>query len=222
MQINEHGHVIDIPEVVTREHQLEYHHRPKGIGDHIAHGLVKFAAFFADAFFANRYGHRAVVLETVAAVPGMVGGMMQHFRSLRHLEQDRGWIHVLLSEAENERMHLMVFTRIARPTMFERLIIVAAQMVFGLSYFLIYVLSTRTAHRLAGYLEEEAIESYTSYLKGVAAGTHKNVPAPDFAIHYWSLSPDARLYDVIVATRQDEMMHRDINHGLADKLRQHQ
>src|SRR3989338_11181131 len=208
--------------IIVSEHQVFFHYKPHGLRDTVAYGLVRFALWVADTFFRERYGHRAVVLETVAAVPGMVGGMMQHFRSLRHLEQDRGWIHVLLSEAENERMHLMVFTRIARPTMFERLIIVAAQMVFGLSYFLIYVLSTRTAHRLAGYLEEEAIESYTSYLKGVAAGTHKNVPAPDFAIHYWSLSPDARLYDVIVATRQDEMMHRDINNGLADKLRQHQ
>jgi ubiquinol oxidase len=71
--------------------------------------------FFADTFFAKRYGHRAVVLETVAAVPGMVGGVLQHLRALRRMEGDRGWIHLLLDEAENERMHLMTFIQIAQP-----------------------------------------------------------------------------------------------------------
>lgn len=41
--------------------------------------------FFADAFFSKRYGSRAVVLETVAAVPGMVGGALQHLRALRRM-----------------------------------------------------------------------------------------------------------------------------------------
>ena len=68
--------------------------------------------FFADTFFARRYGHRAVVLETVAAVPGMVGGALQHLQSLRLLEGDHGWIRTLLDEAENERMHLMSFIRL--------------------------------------------------------------------------------------------------------------
>jgi len=35
--------------------------------------VTKFLRLFADTFFAKRYGHRAVVLETVAAVPGMSG-----------------------------------------------------------------------------------------------------------------------------------------------------
>ena len=45
--------------------------------------------FFADAFFSKRYGSRAVVPETVAAVPGMVGGT-QYLRALRLMESDRG------------------------------------------------------------------------------------------------------------------------------------
>jgi Alternative oxidase len=32
----------------------------------------------------------------------------RHFRSLRTLERDRGWIATLLEEAENERMHLLL------------------------------------------------------------------------------------------------------------------
>ena len=58
-------------------------------------------------FFKKKYGHRAVVLETVAAVPGMVAGM------LLHLKYDKGWIKILLDEAANERMHLMTFIKIA-------------------------------------------------------------------------------------------------------------
>ena len=47
----------------------------------IALSMAKFFRFFADTFFAQRYGHRAVVLETVAGVPGMVAGMWLHFKS---------------------------------------------------------------------------------------------------------------------------------------------
>ena len=47
------------------------HQAPKDIHDRIALRTVKFMRVFADAFFSKRYGHRAVVLETVAAVPGM-------------------------------------------------------------------------------------------------------------------------------------------------------
>jgi ubiquinol oxidase len=55
----------------------------------------------------RRYGCRTMMLETVAVVPGMVGGMLLHLRSLRRFEHSGGWIRVLLEEAENERMHLM-------------------------------------------------------------------------------------------------------------------
>jgi len=159
-----------------------------------------------------------VVLETVAAVPGMVGGTLQHLRSLRRIEGDRGWIHTLLEEAENERMHLMTFIHIARPTGFERLLILLAQGIFYNFYFLLYLLSPRTAHRVTGYFEEEAVYSYTEYLAGVDNGTHANVPAPKLAIDYWKLGPDARLREVIVAVRADEAHHRDVNHQFANDL----
>ena len=51
------------------------HRTPKNSSDFIAILITKFLRFFADTFFSKRYGHRAVVLETVAAVPGMVAGM---------------------------------------------------------------------------------------------------------------------------------------------------
>jgi ubiquinol oxidase len=194
------------------------HHQANSASDRFAYGLVKFMRLFADAFFANRYGHRAVVLETVAAVPGMVGGALQHLRALRRVEGDRGWIRVLLDEAENERMHLMTFIQIAQPLRLERLLIVLVQGIFFNLYFLLYLLSPSTAHRVVGYLEEEAVHSYSEYLAGVDNGSYANQSAPQIAIDYWKLASDARLRDVILAVRSDEALHRDVNHQFADDL----
>jgi len=194
------------------------HHVPENGRDKLAYLFVKFLRFFADRFFAGRYGHRAVILETIAAVPGMVGGSLQHLKSLRRMESDHGWIRTLLDEAENERMHLMTFITIARPSRFERLLILFVQGAFYNAYFLLYLFSPVTAHRVVGYLEEEAVTSYTTYLAGVDNGTYANIPAPAIAIDYWKLAADARLRDVIIAVRADEATHRDVNHQFANDL----
>lgn len=194
------------------------HHIPNGAGDRLAYGAVKFMRLFADAFFRHRYGHRAVILETVAAVPGMVGGMLQHLKSLRRFQDDRGWIKTLLDEAENERMHLMTFIHVAKPNWLERALIILAQGIFFNGFFVFYVLWPRVAHRFVGYLEEEAVYSYTEYLADIDAGRAENVPAPPIAIDYWKLAPDARLRDVVIAVRLDEAGHRDVNHGLSDEM----
>ena len=197
---------------------LDRHKAPEGISDRIALGIVKFMRVFADAFFSKRYGHRAVVLETVAAVPGMVGGLLQHLKSLRHIREDAGWIRELLDEAENERMHLMTFIHIAQPSVLERGLIMLGQAVFFNTYFFLYLFAPKTAHRVVGYLEEEAVISYTSYLAQLDAGAVENVAAPQLAIDYWALPVDARLREVIIAVRADEARHRDVNHGFADAL----
>ena len=204
-----------------RDAQPEIHYVPAGFSDRFALGFTKLLRFVADTFFAKRYGHRAIVLETVAAVPGMVGGMFTHLTSLRRMRDDQGWIRTLLEEAENERMHLMTFIEIAKPTLFERLVILAAQWVFLVLYSLLYLVSARTAHRVVGYFEEEAVISYTLYLKEIDEGRSPNVPAPAIAIHYWKMAPDATLRDVVLLVRADEAHHRDINHGFASKLGGH-
>lgn len=201
-----------------KEVDLTFHHKPNGFSDKIAFAFVKMLRFFADVFFAKRYGHRAVVLETVAAVPGMVGGMLQHMKSLRKLGNDGEWIKTLLDEAENERMHLITFINIAKPTRIERFAILIVQGVFFNFFFLLYIISSKTAHRIVGYFEEEAVISYTEYLKEIDAGTHENVAAPDVAIKYWNLPEGATLRDVIIAVREDEVNHRDVNHGFADEI----
>ena len=197
---------------------LNQHQIPIGISDHVAYGFTKAMRFFADTFFSGRYGHRAVVLETIAGVPGMVGGTLQHLHSLRNMRSDNGWIHTLLEEAENERMHLMTFIEIAKPNKFERLLIVIAQGIFYNFFFLLYLISAKTAHRVVGYFEEEAVYSYTEYLAGVDSGKYDNVPAPQLAIDYWHLSADAKLRDVIIVVRADEAGHRDVNHTFANQL----
>lgn len=194
------------------------HHKAENFSDYFALACTKFLRFFADTFFAGRYGHRAVILETVAGVPGMVGGTLQHLKSLRRIENDRGWIRTLLDEAENERMHLMTFIEIAKPNSFERFLIILAQGIFYNLFFLLYLVSPKTAHRLVGYFEEEAVFSYTEYLQGVLEGKYENIPAPKIAIDYWHLKKDARLSDVIKAVRKDEMNHRDVNHYFSNQL----
>ncbi|KAL1544372.1 inducible alternative oxidase 2 [Salvia divinorum] len=165
---------------------LHKHHVPRTFIDKVAFRTVKLLRIPTDMFFKRRYGCRAMMLETVAAVPGMVGGMLLHLRSLRKFQQSGGWIKALLEEAENERMHLMTMVELVKPKW------------------------------TVGYLEEEAIHSYTEYLKDIESGAIENVAAPAIAIDYWRLPKNATLKDVITVIRADEAHHRDVNHFASD------
>lgn len=195
---------------------LTKHHAPVTFLDKFAYWTVKILRYPTDIFFQRRYGCRAMMLETVAAVPGMVGGMLLHCKSLRRFEQSGGWIKALLEEAENERMHLMTFMEVAKPNWYERALVFAVQGVFFNAYFVTYILSPKLAHRIVGYLEEEAIHSYTEFLKELDNGNIENVPAPAIAIDYWRLPKDATLRDVVLVVRADEAHHRDVNHFASD------
>ena len=194
------------------------HYQPINLSDRVALFFTKSMRFFADTFFQKRYGHRAVILETVAGVPGMVSGMWTHLTSLRTMKPGYGpKIRSLLAEAENERMHLMTFIEIAKPNAFERFLVLFAQAIFWNMFFVIYVFFPRTAHRIVGYFEEEAVYSYTEYLREIDNGTLPNIAAPKIAIDYWNLSTDATLRDVVIAVRKDEEGHRDANHEFASE-----
>ena len=197
---------------------LTKHFEPKNLSDKIALSFTQFLRFLADTFFKKRYGHRAVVLETVAAVPGMVAGMLLHLKSLRKMKDDKGWIKILLDEAANERMHLMTFIEIAKPTLLERFIIMIAQFIFIILYMIIFIISQRTAHRIVGYFEEEAVISYTEYLNELENGKIQDQAAPEIAINYWNLPLHSTLKDVVKAIRDDEAGHRDVNHSFASIL----
>ena len=191
----------------------------QNISDAFALSMTKFFRFTADTFFAKRYGHRAVVLETVAGVPGMVAGVWMHFKSLRAMKAGYGeQIREMLAEAENERMHLMFFIEIAKPNIFERLLVTSAQIIFGLFYLFMYIFFTRTADRMIGYFEDEAVKSYTEYLELVESGKVPNIDAPDLAIQYYKLGTNAKLSDLIRCVRADEEHHSETNHNYADNL----
>src|SRR6476469_8659115 len=207
--------VVHTPAVVD----LDTHHATRDWSDRIALGITRGLRFLADTFFAKRYGNRAIVLEPVAAVPGMVGAALVHLRCLRWMRDDEGWIRTLMDEAENERMHLMTFIEIARPNWLERALVLVAQAAFFTFFLLLYIVSSRTAHRLVGYFEEQAVISYTQYLEQIDSGKVENVRAPQIALDYWQLPASARLRDVVIAVRADEAEHRDVNHGFAEQLR---
>ncbi len=184
------------------------------ISDSFAKSMTMFFRFIADTFFAKRYGHRAVVLETIAGVPGMVAGVWLHAKSLRKMKT--GWgpkIREMMEEAENERMHLMIFIDIAQPTWLERWIVLLAQFVFIIFYTLLYIFFPKTAHRMIHYFEEEAVVSYTNYLHMISSGQTEDLPAPQIAIEYYGLQGDARLSDVIVKVREDEKHHAKVNYN---------
>ena len=193
--------------------------KPANLSDSFAFGMTKFFRFIADTFFAKRYGHRAVVLETIAGVPGMVAGMLIHLRSLRSMKTGYGpQIREMLAEAENERMHLMFFIEIAKPNAIERLLVISAQAIFMTFYLFMYIFFPKTSHRMIGYFEDEAVKSYTEYLELVKSGVVMNINAPKIAIDYYGLPKNARLSDLIRSVRADEMHHAEVNHNYADNL----
>jgi len=186
------------------------------VSEWFAKSQTKFFRFFADTFFRKKYGHRALVLETVAGVPGMVGGMLTHLKSLRRLERGNGGkIHELLAEAENERKHLMFFMELVQPTFIERTIIVVAQLVFWHYYLILYLLFPKTAHLTTAYFEIEAVRSYTEYLELIKSGEIEDVPCPQIAIDYYELVSDAKLSDMVRFIRWDEARHSDSNFAFA-------
>jgi len=126
------------------------HHVPETLSDRIADGAVRALFSIAGAaLFGRRYGDRVIVLETIAAVPAMVAATVLHLKCLRRMIDDRGWVRAFMDEAENQRAHLMSFVAIARPSTSERLLIAVAQGIFYNADFLLYLISPRTAHRLA-------------------------------------------------------------------------
>ncbi|KAH0648404.1 hypothetical protein KY285_033652 [Solanum tuberosum] len=195
---------------------VKKHHLPTNFMDKFAYWTVQSLKYPTYLFFQRRHMCHAMLLETVAAVPGMVGGMLLHCKSLRRFEHSGGWIKALLEEAENERMHLMTFIELSNPKWYERALVFAVQGVFVNAYFLAYLASPKLAHRIVGYLEEEAVNSYTEFLIDIEKGLFKNSPAPAIAIDYWRLPADATLKDVVTVIRADEAHHRDLNHFASD------
>lgn len=164
---------------------------------------------------------RLIFLESIAGVPGMIAAQHRHFRSLRNMDRDYGWIHTLLEEAENERMHLLTFMKTFPPGPVTRLIVFGTQFGFAAIFGAMYIISPRTAHRTVGYIEEMAVMTYCNVIEVMQTpGSQleqawRKLPAPDIAKVYWRLKDDADFLDVVKQIAADETSHRDVNHTFA-------
>ncbi|KAG9125744.1 hypothetical protein FRC07_006403 [Ceratobasidium sp. 392] len=194
-----------------------FHRAPETAGDKIALGLVKLCRWGFDLFSGYKYKPIPPGSNMSLAELRKGGYIMTEPEWL--MKRDAGWIHTLLEEAENERMHLMTFMTLKKPSIWFRALILGAQGVFYNAFFLGYLMSPKSAHRFVGFLEEEAVSTYTRCIAEIEAGRipeWENKPAPSIAIDYWRLPENATLLDVIKAVRADESTHRFVNHSLAN------
>jgi hypothetical protein len=219
------NHVWDAAEIEEKLAYL-YHHTPKTVSDKIMHGIMR--SLYHSFNFITGYQPentapkavewRLIVLESVAGVPGFVAAGFRHFKSLRSLQRDHGWIPTLLEEAENERMHLLTCLHMFNAGPLTRAMVVAAQITITPFLFITYLFNPKAGHRFVGYLEETACETYKNVIVQVETpGTplHEDwskLPAPQIAKGYWRLHDDALWVDVLKCIFADEANHRDVNH----------
>jgi len=223
------NHIWTENEVQERMKTSEMKHVPQNFADTVLQKMVR-VAYHAFNFMTgynhadpptSAIGYRLIILESIAGVPGMLGGMFRHFRSLRQLERDHGFIFTLLEEAENERMHLIICMSFFEAGSITRAVVQAGQV--ALTPFLagLYLVQPQLLHRFVGYLEETAVHTYTNIVEMTnTPGTKlnnawKDVPAPKAAIEYWQLPPDAMWVDCLKRMLADESHHRDVNHAMA-------
>ena len=119
-------------------------------------------------------------------------------------------------------MHLLTFLKLAEPGWFMKIMILGGQGVFFNGMFLSYLLSPRTCHRFVGYLEEEAVYTYSRIIKEIEAGnlpkwSDPNFRVPDIAVNYWKMPEGHRtMHDLMMYVRADEAKHREVNHTLGN------
>lgn len=207
------------------------HRKPQGFVDWTAYSAVSLLRIAFDLLSGYKIKKkmetldersvvsRCIFLETVAGVPGFAAGMIRHLQSLRRMERDHGWINTLIGEAENERMHLLTFLKLRQPGILFRAAVILTQVSFTAGFSLSYLISPRFCHRFVGYLEEQAVLTYTDILQHIDHGKlplWSHLPAPEIAVNYWRLGEQAMMRDVILAIRADEAHHRQVNHTLGD------
>eukprot|EP00933_Yihiella_yeosuensis_P051737 TRINITY_DN49714_c0_g1_i1.p1 TRINITY_DN49714_c0_g1~~TRINITY_DN49714_c0_g1_i1.p1 ORF type:complete len:359 (-),score=43.12 TRINITY_DN49714_c0_g1_i1:312-1388(-) len=225
-------------EEIEERRKVQPLHTPKNLTDAVAHTLVK-KILYRGFNYVSGFNYenptvkscqfRLILLESIAGVPGMVAAVFRHFTSLRTLQRDHGWIHTLLEEAQNERMHLLVCLKKFDAGLGTRIAVVLSQYIMVVFLSLSYLIHPRFLHRFVGYLEETAVKTYSDLIRITkTSGTHLNkewgddsgkcvpAPAPGLAIAYWKLRENATWEDVLEQLLADESHHRDVNHRFAD------
>jgi len=220
-------------EEVDKIMEKPLHHKPRKVKDWLAYATMRTlyrvfnycTGYKPDDPPAKAVVWRLILLESIAGCPGMVAAGMRHFRSLRRLERDHGWIHTLLEEAENERMHLLTVMKMFNAGIGTRLFVMGGQYFMVPVLSLTYIFSPKTVHRFVGYLEETAVHTYTDIIDHIEKpGTQLNkewahLKAPPIAIAYWRMPQDAMWIDVLRQICADESHHRDVNHSFASMSR---
>eukprot|EP01038_Epipyxis_sp_PR26KG_P015504 gene15504-20924_t len=207
-----------------------HHYHPVTIGDRIVRSVM-FGLYHTFNFVTGYKKEnpsekaiewRLILLESIAGVPGFVAAAIRHFRSLRTLKRDHGWIATLLEEAENERMHLLLCLNMFEANLLTRTVVIAAQYVMAPLLLSVYLIHPKSMHRFVGYLEETACSTYVNVIKHVETpGTDlhtqwAHLAAPPSAIGYYKLNDDAKWVDTLKCMMADEANHRDVNHTFAD------
>jgi Alternative oxidase len=85
-------------------------------------------------------------------------------------------------------------------------------------FFFSYLISPTYCHRMVGYLEEEAVRTYTHLIKDIDEGKlpeWAEHPVPEIAINYWHLNSNATIRDLVLVVRADEACHSHVNHTFA-------
>jgi ubiquinol oxidase len=192
-------------------------HRPTDVTERFVRSVARQIHRAADAWFGCRRTHRMLVLEALAGIPSSVTAVQHHLRAMRGMRDDR-LVRSALVQADHEHAHLLVFSALVQPTPFERAFVHAAQLAGIALFAMLSSISERAAQRLAGYFEEEALESYDDYLRALEAGEVENLSVPRWAVDRWRLVERARLSDLVPAIQEDEAVHRDEHHATADAL----
>lgn len=228
-QINFTGDYFAHPtwDLKSAENIQQTHYEPQDFRDRIALNLVRALRKIFDTLSRyepgradeRQYLTRFIFLESLSSVPGIIGGMIRHMRSLGHLRHDRGRIHYLLKEAENQRVHLFTFLDLRHPGIMFRFAILGAQAAFIVFYAGLYTISQKTGHRFVGYMKEQAIKNYTECIDELAAGKlpgWADIDVPKKARKYWALEKDAKMRDALLCMRADEALHREMHHRFAE------
>jgi len=224
------NHLWTPQEITEKMETSNLKHSPIGVTDRLVQGLVR--SLYHSFNFVTGYHHedppvsaieyRLILLEAFAGVPGFLAAGFRHFRSLRTLQRDHGFIYSLLEEAENERMHLLVCMKMFDAGPVTRSLVCVSQLTATPLLGLLYVVRPQLLHRFVGYLEETAVHTYTNIVTITETeGTQlnaawKDTKAPEIAIAYWKLDKDALWVDCLRQMLADESHHRDVNHTFAD------
>lgn len=117
-------------------------------------------------------------------------------------------------------MHLLTFLKLAEPGPSMRFMVPGAQWVFFSGFSLAYLVSPQICHRFVGYLEEEAVITYSKAIDDLENGllpAWDGLSAPGMAIKYWQMPEGQRsMRSLLLYVRADEAKHRDVNHALGN------